>query len=134
MNISPDNLYLIENNGSGNCWYYSISHHLHSNFNQHKRIRLKIANRLTQRAIEMPMVTTNNNEGQFLPIFIYAQNVYKDGEWGGDAEISMVSLIYNDIRIAIYRLINNTQSNEILGYEYINTYGDINIYKYSNFD
>jgi len=82
----------------------------------------------------MPMVTTNNNEGQFLPIFIYAQNVYKDGEWGGDAEISMVSLIYNDIRIAIYRLINNTQSNEILGYEYINTYGDINIYKYSNFD
>ena len=74
----------------------------------------------------MPMVTTNNNEGQFLPIFIYAQNIYKDGEWGGDAEISMVSLIYNDIRVGIYRLIINTQSNEILGYECINTYGDIN--------
>ena len=38
----------------------------------------------------------------------------------------MVPLIYNDIRVATYSLISNTQSNEILGYEYINTYGDIN--------
>ena len=36
------------------------------------------------------------------------------------------TFIYNDIRIAAYWLISNAQSNEILGYEYINTYGDIN--------
>ncbi len=73
----------------------------------------------------MPMITINNNSGINIPISIYAQNVFKDGEWGGDAEISMIPLIYSDICVATYRLVNNINNNSILGYEFINTYGNI---------
>ena len=74
----------------------------------------------------MSMLTITNNAGENIPIQQYAQNIYNDGELGGDAEISMLPLIYNTIRVATYRMILDKGNNAILGYEYINSYGDLN--------
>ena len=61
-NIAPDNLEIIDNNGGGNCLYLAISYH------HHRNIRYLIANKLIQKAQEMPMVTINNNLGENIPI------------------------------------------------------------------
>ena len=98
--IAPDNLEIIDNNGGGNCLYLAISYHIYNNYNHHRKIRYLIANKLIQKAQEMPMVTINNNLGENILILEYANSIFKDGEWSGDAEISMIPLIYDDIRIA----------------------------------
>ena len=77
----------------------------------------------------MPMVTINNNLGENIPILEYENSIFKNGEWRGDAEISMIPLIYDDIRVATYKLILNLTNKIIMGYQYINYYGimkDIN--------
>ena len=45
----------------------------------------------------MPMITFNNNSRKKIPINIYTKKVVIDGEWGGDAEISMIPLNFNDM-------------------------------------
>ena len=77
------------------------------------------------------MVTINNNLGQNIPILEYANTIFNDGEWGGDAEISMIPLIYHDIRVATYKLIVNLANNSIIGYQFINCYGNMNDIKTS---
>ena len=64
-----------------------------------------------------------------IAILEYANSIFKDGEWSGDTEISMIPLIYDDIRVATYKLILNLTNSIIMGYQYINCYGimkDIN--------
>jgi len=77
------------------------------------------------------MVTINNNLGQNIPILEYANTIFNDGEWGGDAEISMIPLIYHDIRVEAYKLIVNLANNSIIGYQFINCYGNMNDIKTS---
>ena len=79
----------------------------------------------------MPMVTININFGENIPINIYAKKVFTDREWAGDAEISMIPLVFNDICAATSSLINEINTNSLLGYEYINTYGNLNDTKLS---
>ena len=43
------------------------------------------------------------------------------GTWEGDAEISMIPIVYEDIVVATYELITNSENNNIL---------DIGLYKY----
>ena len=38
----------------------------------------------------------------------------------------MILLVFNDIYVATYRLINYINVNTLLGYQFINTYGNIN--------
>ena len=128
-NIAPDNLEIIDNNGGGNCLYLAINYHIYNSYNHHTNIRYLIANKLIQKAQEMPMVTINNNLGENITILEYANSIFKDGEWSGDAEISMIPLIYDDIRVVTYKLILNLTYSIIMGYQYINCYGimkDIN--------
>ena len=66
------------------------------------------------------MVTINNNLGENIPIIEYAYTIFKYAEWSGDAEISMIPLIYDYIRVAIYKLILNLTNNIIMGYQFIN--------------
>ena len=66
------------------------------------------------------MVTINNNLGENIPINVYANKVFIVGEWAGDAEISMKPLIFNDICVEIYKLINDININAFLGYQFIN--------------
>ena len=130
-NITPDNLEIIDNNGGGNFLYLAISYHIYNNYNHHRYIKYLIAKKLTEKAREMPMVTINNNLGQNIPILEYANTIFNDGEWGGDAEISMIPLIYHDIRVAAYKLIVNLANNSIIGYQFINCYGNMNDIKTS---
>jgi len=128
-NIAPDNLEIIDNNGGSNYLYLAISYHIYNNYNHHRNIRYLIANKLIQKAQEMPMVTINNNLGENIPILEYSNSIFKDIEWSGDAEISMIPLIYDDIRVATFKLILNLTNNNIMGYQFINCYGimkDIN--------
>jgi len=125
QNIAPNNINIIDNNGRGNCLYNSISYHIYSNFNHQRTIQIKIANKSLQIANQIPMITINNNSGINISINLYAKNVFNDGERGGDAEISMILLIYSDICVATYRLVNNINNKTILGYEFINIYGNI---------
>ena len=76
----------MDNNGGGNCLYLAISYHIYNNYNHHRNIRYLIANKLIQKAQEIPMVTINNNLGENIPILEYANSNFKDGEWSGDAE------------------------------------------------
>lgn len=64
------------------------------------------------------MITINNNLGEYIPIIEYANSFFKDGEMNGDAEISMIPLIYDDIRVATYKLILNLTNNIIMGYQF----------------
>ena len=125
-NIAPDNLLIIENEGNGNYLYLSISYHIYNNFKHHTSMRNNIANKLTERAEEMPNITINDNTGNAIPLIEYAKKVYNQGEWAGDAEISMIPLIYQDIVVATYQLINDDNSDSILGFKYVHIYGDIN--------
>ena len=54
-----------------------------------------------------------------------------DGEWAGDSEILIIPLISNDICVSTYRLINDINTNTVLGYQFINTYDSNN---YINFN
>lgn len=38
----------------------------------------------------------------------------------------MIPLVFNNICVATYRLINDISNNTLLGYEFFNTYGNIN--------
>ena len=116
----PNDILLIDNNGGGNCLYNAVSYHIYNNFNNQRKIRYQIANRWLQTAREMPMVTINNNLGENIPINVYANKVFIVGEWAGDAEISMKPLIFNDICVETYRLINDININAFLGYQFIN--------------
>ena len=70
---------------------------IYNNFNHRRGIRHQIANRLLQTPQQMPIITINNNSGENIPINIYVKKVFIDGEWGGDVEISMITLVYTDI-------------------------------------
>ena len=96
--IAPDNLEIIDNNGRSNCLYLAISYHIYNNYNHHRNIRYLIVNKLIQKAQGMPMITINNNLGENIPIIKYANTIFKDGELSWDAEISMIPLIYDNIR------------------------------------
>ena len=72
------------------------------------------------------MITINYNLGENMPIIEYANTILKDGEWSGDAEISRIPLIYDDIRVATYKLIINLTNIIIMGYQFINSYGNKN--------
>ena len=124
--ISPDNLEILDNNGRGNCLYLDISYQIYNNYNHHRNIRYLIANKLIQKAQEMPMVRINNNLGENIPIIEYANTIFKDGEWSGDAEIFMIPLIYDDIRVVAYKLILDLTNDIIMGYQFINSYGNMN--------
>ena len=125
-NLGRDTLNLIENAAGGNCLYYSISFHCYNNFNHHREIRKIIANKLNERALQMPMVTITNNLGENIPIRDYAVNVYNDGEWGGDAEISMIPLVFPDITVVTYKMEKHEINDIILGYRFIQIYGNLN--------
>ena len=124
--IVPGNLKIIDNNGGGNYLYLTISYHIYNNYNHYRNIRYLIANKLIQKSQEMPMITINNNLGENISIIEYANTIFKDGEWSGDAEISMIPLIYDDIRGAIYKLKLNLTNNIIMSYQFINSYGIMN--------
>ena len=51
--------------------------------------------------------------------------MYNLGTWAGDAEISMISIVYEDLVVATYELITNSENNNILGYRFIQIYGNI---------
>ncbi len=72
----------------------------------------------------MPMISISLNINKNIPIKEYALNAYKEGEWAGDAEISMIPLVYDDIRVACYELIKNNCNTSIIGYRFIQTYGN----------
>ena len=72
------------------------------------------------------MVIINNNLGENISIIKYANTIFKDGEWSGDAEISMIPLIYDDIRVVPYKLILDFTNDIIMGYQFINSYGNMN--------
>ena len=74
----------------------------------------------------MPMVTITNNLGENIPIRDYAANVYNDREWGGDAEISMIPLVFQDITVVTYKMEKHELNDIILGYRFIQIYGNIN--------
>ena len=61
-----------------------------------------------------------------IPINDYVQNIYKEGEWAGSAEISMIPLVYDNIRVAWYQMVQSFDNNEILGFRFINNYGNFN--------
>ena len=126
QNIAPENLLQIENEGNGNCLYLSISYHCFNNFKHQIEIRNNIANALCRRAEEMPNVTINDNEGNNIPIKDYAKTVYKIGNKAGDAEIYMIPLVYHGIIVATYRAKINNENSIILGYKYIQLYGEGN--------
>ena len=119
-NIVPDNLEIIDNNGGGNYLYLAISYHIYNNYNHQRNIRYLIANKLIQKPQEMPMVTININLNENIAIIKYANSIFKDDEWSGDTEISMIPLIYDDIRVAIYKVILNLTNNIIMDYQFIN--------------
>ena len=73
----------------------------------------------------MPMVTININLNENIAIIKYANSIFKDDEWSGDTEISMIPLIYDDIRVATYKLMLNLTNNIIMGYQFVNCYGNM---------
>lgn len=48
------------------------------------------------------------------------------GEGSRHAKISMIPLAFQDIIVATNELIKDNNNNSILGYKYVQTYGDIN--------
>ena len=99
--------------------FLSISYHCYNNFKHHIKIRNNIATELNRRAEELPNVTINDNNGNNIPIKEYAKSVYKPGNWAGDAEISMIPIVYNDIVVPTYEVILDNEKNNILGYRFI---------------
>ena len=83
-----------------------------------KEIRRAISDRLCILANEIPLITLTNNEGKLIPIKDYVPNIYKEGEWAGDAEISMIPFIYDNIRVACYQMIKSYNNNEILDFRF----------------
>ena len=76
---------------------FNLSYHFNQNFNHHKEIRKAIANRLSILANEIPSITLTNNNGKLISIKDYVSNIYNEGGWAGDAEISMIPLVYDNI-------------------------------------
>lgn len=62
----------------------------------------------------MSMVTITNNLGENIPFKDYVVNNYNDREWGGDAEIYMIPLLYPDIRVVIFKMEKHELKNIIL--------------------
>jgi hypothetical protein len=75
---------------------------------------------------EIPSITLTNNEGKLIPINDCVKNIYKEGEWVGDSEISMIHLVYDNISLACYQMVQSFDNNEILGFRFINNYGNFN--------
>ena len=72
----------------------------------------------------MPDVTINDNNGNNIPIKEYTKSVCKPGNWAREAEISMIPIVYNDIVVATYEVVLDNKKNNILGYRFIQKYGD----------
>ena len=124
--IAPEIIDLVDNDGNGNCLFYCLSYHFFQNFNHHKEIRNAIANRLNVLANEITTITLTNNQGKLINIKDYVKNTHREGEWAGDAEISMIPLVYDNIRVACYQMVKSSDNNENLGYRFINNYGNFN--------
>ena len=61
-----------------------------------------------------------------IPIKDYVSNIYNEGEWSGDEEISMIPLVYDNILIACYQMVKWLDNKEIIGFRFINNYGNFN--------
>ena len=91
------------------------------------RVRNLIAKRLLQRFIKILMITINNNLGEMYLLSNMTKILIKMMSGGGDSEIPKVPLIFDDIRVSTYKLIQNNIINGINGilrFQYINTYGN----------
>jgi hypothetical protein len=74
----------------------------------------------------MPSIALTTNEGKLIPINYYVQIIYKEGEWVGYAEISLIPLVYDNIRVPCYQMVQIFDNNEILGFRFINHYDNFN--------
>lgn len=93
-NKETENIELVENEGNGSLLYLSLSYRLYSN----KQIRKYIGDSLNKRTEEMYMISIIINGN--IPIKKYSLNAYKEEEWG-DAEISMIQVVYDHIRVIV---------------------------------
>ena len=73
---------------------------------------------------EIPSITLINNEGKLIPIKEYVSNIYKRGEWAGVADLSMIPLVYENIRVSRNQMVKSINNDEILGFRFINNYGN----------
>ena len=79
------------------------------------RVRNLIAKRLLQRFIKILMITINNNLGEMYLLSNMTKILIKMMSGGGDSEIPKVPLIFDDIRVSTYKLIQNNIINGING-------------------
>ena len=105
MDISPEDINIVEVLGDGNCLYSTLSRFLYGTEDLHLRIRNEIYNALLNRIDNLPNITMNSENGP-MRIMEYINNIQNPGFFGGELEISTAIKLYN-INIAAYKEVNN---------------------------
>ena len=94
MEISPENINIVDVVGDGNCLYRALSRFLYGTEDLHLRIRNDIYNDLLNRIDNLPDITMNIENGS-MRIKEYINNIRAPGFFGGELEISTAIDLYN---------------------------------------
>ena len=120
MDISPEDINIVDVLGDGNCLYRTLSLFLYGTEDLHLRIRNEIYNTLLNRIDNLPDITMNTENGP-MRFREYINNIQNPGFFGGELEISTAIELYN-INIATYEEVTN--NSQFKGLSFLNYYSE----------
>ncbi len=114
MDISPEDINIVDVLGDGSYLYRTLSLFLYDTEDLHLRIRNEIYNALLNRIDNLP-------ENGSIRIREYINNIQNPGFFGGELEISTTIELYN-INIVAYEEVNN--NSQFKGLSFLNYYSE----------